>query len=196
VSANLPGLGPAALSVGSGATLLCKGRLPSKTGSPVATGPGLAAGFGGRVFISNATSFNQIGGPFLNFNLNTPLFGASLGVDPSSGNWFFSVTGSPPGLSYGLSASHCLTDTVSGQFKHHRRTHFQTSLAAGVYTLTWTYSKGPVNIPDGIPYMDAAWVDQATLTAAAPTALILEVQRTSPNAILLYWPVSTSVYRL
>jgi hypothetical protein len=73
----------------------------------------------------------------------------------------------------------------------------QTNLPAGVYTLTWTYSKGPVNIPDGIPYVDAAWVDEVSLEAsAASPAPVLGIQLSGENAALLYWPVSTSVFRL
>ena len=72
----------------------------------------------------------------------------------------------------------------------------QTNLPAGVYTLSWTYSKGPVNVPIGNSYVDAAWVDQVTLTSVAPIAPKLGIQSVGTNAVLLYWPSSVSVFRL
>ena len=74
----------------------------------------------------------------------------------------------------------------------------QTNLPAGVYTLNWTYSKGPVNIPNGILYSDAAWVDLLTLTTATgpPPAPVLGIQSAGVNTLLLYWPVPTATFRL
>ena len=112
---------------------------------------------------------------------------------PEQLGFWWTVSSQPPdGVAFSINSNRVAT--LSGQSVAWQ--NFQTNLAAGVYTLTWTYSKGPVNIPDGILYVDAAWVDQVTLTAAALTAPTLEVQSTGPNAILLYWPVSPSVFRL
>jgi Divergent InlB B-repeat domain len=112
---------------------------------------------------------------------------------PEQFGFWWTVSSQPPdGVAFSINSN--LVATLSGQSVAWQ--NFRTNLAAGVYTLTWTYSKGPVNIPDGILYVDAAWVDQVTLTAAAPTAPTLEVLRTGPDAILLYWPVSPSVFRL
>jgi Divergent InlB B-repeat domain len=108
------------------------------------------------------------------------------------GFWWTVSSQPPDGVTFSINSNRVAT--LSGQSMAWQ--NFQTNLAAGVYTLTWTFSKGPVNIPDGILYVDAAWVDQVTLTAAAPTAPTLEVQRTGPDAILLYWPVSPNMYRL
>jgi hypothetical protein len=112
---------------------------------------------------------------------------------PEQLGFWWTVSSQPPdGVAFSINSN--LVATLSGQSVAWQ--NFRTNLAAGVYTLKWTYSKGPVNIPDGILYANAAWVDQVTLTAAAPTAPTLEVQRTGTNAILLYWPVSPSVFRL
>lgn len=75
---------------------------------------------------------------------------------------------------------------------------FQTNLPAGLYALVWTYSKGPVNIPNGIPYLDAAWVDEVTLTPLGTTSAepVLSVQTAGANAVLLYWPLPPVVFRL
>jgi hypothetical protein len=53
-----------------------------------------------------------------------------------------------------------------------------------------------VNIPNGIPYSDAAWVDQVTLTSATPLAPVLGIEPTGDNTLLLYWPVSSAIFRL
>jgi RHS repeat-associated protein len=112
------------LSEGTSATIPCKTvNMPSKargTASGLSAIPfspgvtaGASAGLSGGAFISNATSFDQLNGPFLTFNLNTPIFGLSLGVDPNSGTFILSGGIGP---SAGLSASLYATDTVSGQF--------------------------------------------------------------------------------
>jgi Divergent InlB B-repeat domain len=74
---------------------------------------------------------------------------------------------------------------------------FQTNLPAGVFTLTWTYSKGPGDIPNGIPYTDAAWVDEVSLASAVPlpSAPTLSIQLTD-NGVLISWPVPSVVFRL
>jgi len=85
--------------------------------------------------------------------------------------------------------------TLSGQSVPWQQ--IQTNLPAGVFTLTWTYSKGPVNIPSGIPYADAAWVDEVSLSSAVslPSAPTLSIERTE-GEVLLSWPVPTVVFRL
>jgi len=112
---------------------------------------------------------------------------------PQQLGFWWTVSSQPPdGVAFSINSNRVAT--LSGQSVAWQ--NFRTNLAAGVYTLTWTYSKGPVNIPDGILYVDAAWVDQVTLTTAAPTAPTLGVQTTGPHTILFYWPVSPSVFRL
>ena len=112
---------------------------------------------------------------------------------PQQLGFWWKVSSQPPdGVYFSINSN--LVATLSGQSVPWQ--NVQTNLASGVYTLTWTYAKGPVNNPDGILYLDAAWVDQVSLTAAAASTPTLEVLRTGPNTILLYWPVSSSVFRL
>lgn len=65
----------------------------------------------------------------------------------------------------------------------------QTNLVAGRHTLTWTYAKGPVDVPDNVPFADAAWVDQFSLvsTNAQIQAPILSILKTTTNAVVIYW---------
>ena len=101
--------------------------------------------------------------------------------------FWWSVSSQPPdGVAFYINSN--LVATLSGEGVPWE--HLQTNLAAGAYTLTWIYSKGPVNIPDGIPYVDAAWVDEVTLTGATSFAPLLGIRNAGPNAVLLYWPES------
>jgi hypothetical protein len=112
------------LSDGTAATIPCKTvRIPSKSRGAVPYGPGAipfspgvaagaSAGLSVGPFISNATSFDQINGPLLTFNIHTTIFGLSLGVDPNSGTFILSGGIGP---SAGISASLYVTDTVADQ---------------------------------------------------------------------------------
>jgi hypothetical protein len=108
------------------------------------------------------------------------------------GFWWKVSSQPPDGVYFSINSN--LVATLSGQSVPWQ--NLQTNLASGVYTLTWTYAKGPVNNPDGILYLDAAWVDQVTLTSAATAVPTLEFQRIGPDTILLYWQVSPAVFRL
>ncbi len=113
---------------------------------------------------------------------------------PQELGFWWAVSSQPPdGVAFFINTN--LVAKLSAQSGAWQR--FQTNLPPGVYTLSWTYSKGPVNIPDGILYQDAAWVDQVTLVGAVPAILpSLTVQKTGPNTILLAWPVVSNVFRL
>jgi hypothetical protein len=67
----------------------------------------------------------------------------------------------------------------------------QTNLVAGRHTLTWTYTKGPVDIPTGVPFADAAWVDQVTLTSTNGSGLppppLLSIAMTGTNKVVVSW---------
>ncbi len=65
----------------------------------------------------------------------------------------------------------------------------QTVLVSGRHTLTWTYSKGPIDIPTGVPFADAGWVDQFSLVATNAQILppILSILKTSTNSVVVYW---------
>lgn len=123
-------------------------------------------------------------------SLQTTLFIAQ----PQQLGFWWAVSSQPPdNISFFVNAN--LAGKLSGQFGGWQR--FQTNLPAGVYTLAWTYSKGPANIPDSILYQDAAWVDQVTLVGATPATIpSLAVQKTGSNTILLTWPVGSDVFRL
>jgi len=114
-------------------------------------------------------------------------------AQPEQLGFWWDVSSQPPdGVSFSINSN--LVATLSGQTVPWQ--YMQTNLAAGVYTLTWTYSKGPVDIPNGIPYADAAWVGDVTLAAATATAPVLGIKVTGADAVLLYWPVSANVFRL
>jgi hypothetical protein len=122
--------------------------------------------------------------------LQTTLF---LSQPQQLGFWWKVSSQPPDGVYFSINSN--LVATLSGESVAWQ--NFQTNLPSGLYALTWTYAKGPVNIPDGILYVDAAWVDEVTLTTSVtPTAPTLEVQRIGPETILLNWPVSPTVFRL
>jgi RHS repeat-associated protein len=72
----------------------CNGQTPWVAGGSL----GVAAG----TYITDATSASQLGGPFSQWNLNTPLVNLSLAVSGST--WIISLT-SGPGTSVGASIS-------------------------------------------------------------------------------------------
>jgi hypothetical protein len=115
---------------------------------------------------------------------------------PEQLGFWWGVSSQPPdGVTFSING--VVVASLSGELLSWQ--YMQTNLPAGVYTLNWTYSKGPVNIPDGIPYSDAAWVDQVTLASATsppPLAPVLGIQLAGVNTVLLYWPVSSNVFRL
>jgi Divergent InlB B-repeat domain len=117
-------------------------------------------------------------------------------AQPQQLSFWWSVSSQPPdGVTFSINSN--VVASLSGESVAWQ--NIQTNLPSGACTLTWTYSKGPVDIPDGIPYFDAAWVDQVTftpLTATLPVAPVLGIQLARPNSVLLYWPVSSNVFRL
>jgi len=113
-------------------------------------------------------------------------------TQPEQLGFWWSVSSQPPaGVTFSINSN--LVASLSGQSVAWQ--YVQTNLAAGVYTLTWTYSKGPVDIPSGIPYTDAAWVGDVTL-AATISAPELGLRLTGLHSALCYWPVSSTVFRL
>jgi len=107
--------------------------------------------------------------------------------------FWWSVSSQPPdGVSFSINSN--VVATLSGQSVAWQ--YLSTNLAPGVYTLTWTYSKGPVDIPSGLAYTDAAWVGDVTLASATPAAPVLGIQATAGNSLLLYWPASPAAFRL
>ena len=114
-------------------------------------------------------------------------------AQPETLGFWWNVSSQPPdGVAFSINSN--LVATLSGQPVAWQ--YVQTNLPAGVNTLTWTYSKGPVDIPSGIPYSDAAWVGDVTLAATTPTAPVLDIKSAGVNSALLFWPVSSAVFRL
>ena len=111
-------------------------------------------------------------------------------------SFWWDVSSQPPdGVTFSINGS--TNATLSGEAVAWQ--YMQTNLPAGGYTLTWTYSKGPVNIPDGVAYADAAWVDQVALTAVSvvpPQPPILAIRSISANTALLFWQISSNTFRL
>jgi hypothetical protein len=85
--------------------------------------------------------------------------------------------------------------TISGELLHWQ--FFTTSLPPGNHTLTWTYAKGPTDLPTGIPFLDSAWLDQVSVVpvgAEQPPALTISL--TSSNTVLLSWPAPSTGFFL
>jgi hypothetical protein len=74
----------------------------------------------------------------------------------------------------------------------------QTNLVAGRHVLTWTYTKGPVDIPTGVPFVDAAWVDQVSLvnTNVQIQPPLLSILMTATNAVIVSWPAASTGFNL
>ena len=114
-------------------------------------------------------------------------------AQPEVLGFWWDVSSQPPdAVTFSINSN--IVATLSGQSVPWQ--YFQTNLPAGVYTLDWTYSKGPVNIPNGITYSDAAWVEQVSLESTAPPPPVLGIQSAGANALLLFWPVSSATFRL
>jgi hypothetical protein len=114
---------------------------------------------------------------------------------PEHLSFWWDVSSEPPdGVTFSINSN--VVATLSGQSVPWQ--FMQTNLPAGLYALNWTYSKGPVNIPNGIPYWDAAWVDEVSLVPSVPSQPSppqLSIQTTT-NGVLLYWSVPSVVFRL
>jgi hypothetical protein len=150
----------------------------SEDGASAAQSGPIASYYDGNNFVGDQTSLQTT------FYIDQP---------EQLGFWWDVSSQPPDGVTFSINSN--VVAALSGQSVAWQ--YVQTNLPAGVYTLTWTYSKGPVNIPDGTPYVDAAWVDEVFLGASAtPSAPVLGIQLSGENAALLYWPVSTSVFRL
>ena len=109
-------------------------------------------------------------------------------------SFWWSVSSQPPdGVSFAINSN--VVAILSGQSVPWQLV--QTNLSPGSYTMTWTYSKGPVDIPNGILFTDAAWVDQVTLGSVSQPIPTLGIETTGPNSLVLFWPVNTtSLFRL
>ena len=66
--------------------------------------------------------------------------------------------------------------------------YVETNLLSGSHTLLWTYTTGS-SLPTGIQTADSAWVGDVTLTPTniTPVAPVLNIERTGPNSVVLFW---------
>jgi hypothetical protein len=108
--------------------------------------------------------------------------------------WWNVSSRSPDALSFSVDGT--LLASISGEAAGWQ--NVQTNLAPGRHTLTWTYSKGPVDIPTGVPFADSGWVDRVTLTSTnvLPPSPSLSIALTSTNSVLLSWPSPSTGYNL
>jgi hypothetical protein len=74
----------------------------------------------------------------------------------------------------------------------------QTNLVAGFHTLTWNYTKGPADIPTGVLFADAAWLDQISLIATnlGSQSPVLSIATTTTNTVLVSWPAPATAFVL
>jgi hypothetical protein len=163
------------------------------------TTTGDALWFGQAEFSEDGVSSAQ-SGPIVSFYDGSSFVGDKTSLQttffisqPQQLGFWWAVSSQPPdGVAFYVNTN--LVAKLTGQSITWQ--NFQTNLPSGVYTLTWTFSKGPVNAPDGILYEDAAWVDQVSLSSTAIAIPTLAVQKTGPDTVLLNWPVSSAVFRL
>jgi uncharacterized repeat protein (TIGR02543 family) len=109
--------------------------------------------------------------------------------------FWWNVSSDPPAtLSFAVDETEL--ESISGEAVGWQ--NVQTTLPPGRHTLTWTYSKGPVDVPTGVPFTDSGWVDEVSLvpTNAAPPAPVLSIELTSSNTVLLSWPAPSVGYSL
>jgi hypothetical protein len=100
----------------------------------------------------------------------------------------------PDALSFAVDSA--LIASISGEAVGWQ--NLQTNLVPGRHTLTWTYTKGPVDIPTGVPFADSGWVDQVSLTSTnpVPSAPSLSIELTSTNTALVSWPLTSVAFTL
>jgi hypothetical protein len=75
--------------------------------------------------------------------------------------------------------------------------YVQTNLLSGSHTLLWTYATG-YSLPTGIQTADSAWVGDVTLTPTSVTPIppVLNIERISPNSVLLFWVAPSDGWNL
>jgi len=108
--------------------------------------------------------------------------------------WWAVSSQAPDALTFsvnGVVYSSISGETLNWQF-------FQTNLPPGNYALTWTYAKGPTDLPSGIPFQDSAWLDQVAIVPVGGLAQppLLSIALTSSNSALLSWPTSSTAFLL
>lgn len=110
-------------------------------------------------------------------------------------SFWWNVSSRPPaGLSFSIDGTNYAK--LSGEAVGWQ--YFQTNLLAGNHVLTWTYAKGPVDIPTGVPFLDSGWVDQVILgpTNTVMSLPILTIALTPTNTVLVSWPAPSTGFNL
>lgn len=110
------------------------------------------------------------------------------------GFWWDVSSQAPDGLNFSVDGTNYAS--ISGEAVGWQ--YYQTNLPTGSHTLLWTYSKDSNDNPTGIPFADSGWVGDVTLTplVTQANAPILSIQLAATNTALLYWPTSSSSFRL
>jgi hypothetical protein len=142
--------------------------------SAAQSGP-IVSYYNGSTFVGDTTS------------LQTSFY---LGQSQQLGFWWDVSSQPPDGVTFSI--NNVVVASLSGQSVPWQQ--IQTNLPAGAYTLAWTFSKGPVDIPSGIPSADAAWVDEVSL-ASSIALPILSIELTGGD-VQLSWPESSLAFRL
>ncbi|HLH57088.1 MAG TPA: hypothetical protein VKY92_26140 [Verrucomicrobiae bacterium] len=109
-------------------------------------------------------------------------------------SFWWNVSSRPPdALAFGMDGVALASlsgEAVGWQF-------FQTNISAGTHTLTWTYTKGPVDIPTGVPFADSGWVDQFSYVGINPqNQLPLLAISSANNSVLISWDAPSTGFVL
>jgi hypothetical protein len=119
---------------------------------------------------------------------------ANLSQPMQIGFWWNVSSQPPDGLSFsvdGITLASISGAAIGWQY-------FQTNLTSGIHTLLWTYSKGANDYPTGIPFSDAAWVGDVSITppvtqANAPS---LSIILANTNTVVIFWPAPSTGFIL
>ena len=114
---------------------------------------------------------------------------------PTIVSFWWNVSSRPPdALSFSLDSM--TVASISGEAVGWQ--NFQTNVPPGRHTLTWTYTKGPVDIPTGVGFADSGWVDQVSIVSTnlqtQPPALT--ISSTATNTVVIAWPASSAGFVL
>ncbi|HWV98606.1 MAG TPA: hypothetical protein VNZ64_02825 [Candidatus Acidoferrum sp.] len=108
--------------------------------------------------------------------------------------WWNVSSRSPDALNFAVDSA--LVASISGEAVGWQ--NVQTNLAPGRHTLTWTYTKGPVDTPTGVPFADSGWVDQVSLVATNLQVQppLLSILLTATNSVVISWPAPSTGWTL
>lgn len=114
---------------------------------------------------------------------------------PSQLSFWWNVSSRPPDA-LGFAVDGTTLAAISGEAVGWQ--YFQTNLSAGRHALVWTYNKGPVDIPTGVPFVDSGWVDQFSLvvTNVQGQPPVLTIANAPNNTVMIFWPAPSTGFVL